>query len=148
MSDMADDAVSYIENSSCALLITVGEENKPFVRYIGPFVNNGLDIFFMTLITSQKVKHIDNNPFVTLYFQNPVQTKEEFKSIAITGKAARVPEGNEFNGVLEKMGRKSPGFKNYISSEGFTSWTIYKITATTLQCTDFSKSTKTVKEEL
>ncbi len=148
MSDTALEAIGYIEKSPYALLVTVGKENKPFVRYIGPFVNNGLDIYFMTRIDSQKVKHIGNNPFVTLYFQNPNQPMEEYKSVALTGKAARVPEGNEFNAVVEKLGQKSPGFKNYISGDGFKNWTICKITATALQCTDLSKSFKTVKEEL
>lgn len=103
MSDATVEAVSYIEKSSYALLITVGDDNKPSVREIGPFVNNGLDIYFVTRIASQKVKHINLNPFVTLYFPNTNQVAKEFKSIAIVGKAGRVPEGNEFNGVLDKL---------------------------------------------
>ena len=148
MSDTAAEAVSYIEKSSYALLVTVGEGNKPFVREIGPFVNNGLDIYFVTRIASQKVKHIGINPLVTLYFPNTNQAVKEFRSIAVTGIATRVPEGNECNGVLEKIEQKSPGYKNYISNEGFKIWTIYKITAQSLQSTDYSKSTRTVKEEV
>jgi nitroimidazol reductase NimA-like FMN-containing flavoprotein (pyridoxamine 5'-phosphate oxidase superfamily) len=148
MSDTAVEAIGYIEKSSYALLITVGEGNKPSVREIGPFVNNGLAIYFMTRTDSQKVKHINSNPFITLYFPNTNQTIQEFRSIAVTGKAARVPEGNEFNNVLEELERKSPGYRNYIGREGFKRWTIYKITATSLQSTDYSKSTKTVKEEV
>jgi glycerol kinase len=73
---------------------------------------------------------------------------KEFKSVAITGKAERVPEGNEFNDVLDKLNQKSPGYKKYISDGGFKIWTIYKMTAKSLQVTDYSKSTRTVKEEL
>jgi uncharacterized pyridoxamine 5'-phosphate oxidase family protein len=148
LSTIAAEAVSYIEQSSYALLITVGEENKPFVREIGPFVNNGLDIYFVTRIASQKVKHININPFITLYFPNTNQAVKEFRSIAITGKATRVPEGNEFNDVRDKLEQKSPGYKKYISNEGFNIWAIYKMTTTSLQSTDYSKSTRTVKEEV
>ena len=148
MSALAAEAVSYIEKSSYALLITVGEENKPAVREIGPFVNNGLDIYFVTRIASQKVKHIGVNPFITFYFPNTNQSVKEFRSVAVTGKAVRVPEGDEFNGVLEKLERKSPGYKKYIGNEGFTIWTIYKMTAKSLQSTDYSKSSRTVKEEV
>jgi nitroimidazol reductase NimA-like FMN-containing flavoprotein (pyridoxamine 5'-phosphate oxidase superfamily) len=148
MSDMAIEAVGYIEKSSYALLVTVGEDNMPSVREIGPFVNKGLDIYFVTRIASQKVKHIGVNPSVTLYFPNMNQAVKEFRSIAVTGKAARVPEGDEFDGVLEKLEQKSPGYKKYIGKEGFKIWTIYKITAKSLQSTDYSKSTKTSKEEV
>jgi nitroimidazol reductase NimA-like FMN-containing flavoprotein (pyridoxamine 5'-phosphate oxidase superfamily) len=146
MSDAATEAVRYIEKSSYALLITVGEENTPFVREIGPFVNNGLDIYFVTRVDSQKVKHIEANSIVTLYFPNTSQDVKEFRSIAVTGKAARVPEGDEFNGVLEKLDRKSSGYRKYIGNEGFEIWTIYKLTAGSFQSTDYSKSTRTVKE--
>ena len=148
MSDTAQEAVGYIEKSPYALLVTVDEGNKPCVREIGPFVNNGLDIYFVTRLDSQKVKHIDVNPHVTLYFPNTNQEVKKFRSIAITGKAARVPEGNEFNGVLEKLEQKSPGYRKYISKEGFTVWTVFKITAKSLQSTDYSKSTRTVKEKI
>jgi nitroimidazol reductase NimA-like FMN-containing flavoprotein (pyridoxamine 5'-phosphate oxidase superfamily) len=148
MSAAAAEAVSYIEKSSYALLITVGEENTPSVREIGPFVNNGLAIYFVTRIASQKVKHIGVNPFITLYFPNTNQSVKEFRSVAVTGKAMRVPEGDEFNGVLEKLERKSPGYIKHIGNEGFTIWTIYKMTANSLQSTDYSKSTRTVKEEV
>jgi nitroimidazol reductase NimA-like FMN-containing flavoprotein (pyridoxamine 5'-phosphate oxidase superfamily) len=148
MTDTAKEAVSYIEKSPYALLVTIGEENRPFVREIGPFVNDGLDIYFVTRMDSQKVKHIGVNPVVTLYFPNTNQAVKEFRSVAVTGKAARVPEGNEFNGILEKLEQKSPGYKKYITNEGFNIWTIYKMTATSLQSTDYSKSTRTVKEEV
>jgi uncharacterized pyridoxamine 5'-phosphate oxidase family protein len=143
---MADEAAGYIEKSPCALLITVGEENKPFVRYIGPFVNIGLTLYFMTRVTSEKVKHIKTNPFVMLHFQNANQTIEDPRSVAVTGKAARVPEGDEFNDVVGKLAQKSPGFKKYISSEGFKTWTIYKVTPESVQSTDLSKSFQTLKE--
>lgn len=148
MSDTTQQAVCCIEKSSHALLVTIGEGNKPSVREIGPFVNNGLDIYFVTRIDSQKVKHINSNPFITLYFPNMNKAVKEFRSVAVSGTVERVPEGNEFDGVLEKLDQKSPCYKKYISNEGFTIWTIYKMTATSLQSTDYSKSTRTVKEEI
>jgi general stress protein 26 len=79
MSDLAVEAVGFIEKSPYALLITVGKENKPFVREIGPFVNNGLDIYFVTRIDSQKVKHIGINPVIQVadYSKSTRTVKEE-----------------------------------------------------------------------
>ena len=39
MSELAAEALGYIEKSLYALLVTVGEENRPCVREIGPFIN-------------------------------------------------------------------------------------------------------------
>jgi nitroimidazol reductase NimA-like FMN-containing flavoprotein (pyridoxamine 5'-phosphate oxidase superfamily) len=148
MTTTSAQALTHIEKSSYALLITVDEENAPSAREIGPFVNNGLDVCFVTRLDSQKIRHINGNPVITLYFPNTNQSPKEFRSVAITGKAARVPEGDEFNGVMEKLDKKSPGYMKYISKEGFTIWTVYKMTAASLQYTDYSKSTRTVKEKL
>jgi uncharacterized protein len=148
MSDTSQEAVTYIEKSPYALLVTVGEGNKPCVREIGPFVNDGLDIYFVTRLDSQKVKHINTNPVVTLYFPNTNQEAKKFRSIAVTGTTARVAEGDEFDGVLEKIEQKSPGYRKYIASVGFTVWAVYKMTAKSLQSTDYSKSTRTIKEEI
>jgi general stress protein 26 len=68
MSDTVVQAIAHIEKSKYALLATVGEDNRPSVREVGPFVNNGLDIYFVTRLDSQKVKHIGMNSGVTLYF--------------------------------------------------------------------------------
>lgn len=133
---------------SNALLATVGEDNRPSVREVGPFVNNGLDIYFVTRLDSQKVKHIGMNSGVTLYFPNMNLAIKEFMSTAVTGIAARVAEGDEFNGVLEKLDGKSPGYKKYICNEGFKIWTIYKMTAASLQFTDYSKSPRTIREDV
>ncbi len=148
MNEIVSAAVGYITKSPYALLITVGEGDKPFTREIGPFVNIGLDIYFVTRIKSQKVDHINANPMVSLYFPTMNPAPKEFMSVAITGKAARIPEGTEFNDVLEKLDQKSPGYRKYIGNEGFDIWTIFKMTAASLQFTDYSKSSRTVKIEV
>jgi nitroimidazol reductase NimA-like FMN-containing flavoprotein (pyridoxamine 5'-phosphate oxidase superfamily) len=145
MSSISTEAINYIEQSSYALLITVGEESRPFVREIGPFVNSGLDIYFVTRIDSQKVKQFAIHPYCTLYFPNMNPNPKEFRSVAISGMVSRIPAGAEFNDVLEKLDRKSPGYSNYISKEGFKIWTIFKMATKELQFTDYSKSTRTAK---
>ncbi|HUI93790.1 MAG TPA: pyridoxamine 5'-phosphate oxidase family protein [Chitinivibrionales bacterium] len=148
MSDLSSDAAAYIEKSMIALLVTVGEENKPFVRFVGPLVNTGLNVYFTTALDSRKVRHIAANPNVTLNFQNPVISQEEFKSVALSGKASQVPEGKEFDEVLKMLAKKSPGFGKYIKDRGFKNWAIYKVEGKTLQVTDLAKSKKTITEEI
>jgi nitroimidazol reductase NimA-like FMN-containing flavoprotein (pyridoxamine 5'-phosphate oxidase superfamily) len=142
------EAINYINNSTHALLVTVGEKNIPYAREIGPFVNNGLDIYFVSRTDSEKVKQFTLNPYVTFYFPNINPNPKEFKSVTITGTTIRIPAGKEFGDILEKLGHKSAGYVKYISKEGFDIWTIFKMTTITLQFTDYSKAARTVKFEV
>lgn len=135
MNGQIKDAVRYIEQTPYALLITVDEKNSPSLRYIGPFINNGPDIIFVTSRNSQKVKHIAANPVITLYFQDINQTVETFKSVAVTGTASQVPEGKEFDDAFESFIKKSPKTGVWIRKN-----TLYKLKAEGIQLTDFSRS--------
>jgi nitroimidazol reductase NimA-like FMN-containing flavoprotein (pyridoxamine 5'-phosphate oxidase superfamily) len=148
MSDISSEAIVYIQESSYALLVTVGDENKPFVRYVGPVVNDGPDIYFVTRIVSQKVKHIGDNPRVVLHFQNPSQASEQFKSLSVSGTAVRIANEMEFRRALDKLEQKAPAYGTWIRKDGFASWAIYKTTAQSLQWTDLSKSSMTITEDL
>ena len=148
MSEMTADAAAYIENSMIALLVTVGEDKKPYARFVGPLVNTGLNVYFTTALDSRKVKHMAANPCVTLNFQNPPKTQKEFKSVVLSGRASQVPEGKEFDDVLEMLAKKSPGFGKYVKDRGFKKWAIYKVEGTTVQVTELGKGKKTVAEEI
>ena len=55
MSQITDEAISYIKKSTYSLLITVSEDKRPLSRYIEPVVTNGLDIYFVTRSDSYKI---------------------------------------------------------------------------------------------
>jgi len=148
VSEIQADAIRYIEDSTYAMLITVGEDKRPYARYVGPFVNDGLNLYFITSLDSRKIAHISANPAVMLYFQMPNQTPGAFKSVAVAGTAGRVPEGNEYEDVLKKLGDKSPGFRKWLNSKEAKAWTIYRITAASMQYTDFAQAKKTIAEEI
>jgi hypothetical protein len=59
MNEIVTEVVDYIDKTLYALLITVGEENKPFAREIGPFVNIGLDVYFVDYSKSTRTVKID-----------------------------------------------------------------------------------------
>jgi general stress protein 26 len=148
MSEYIAEATDYIEKAAYAVLITVDEENKPSLREIGPFVNNGLNVYFTTQVDSQKVKHFNINPFVTLYFPNINLNPKEFKSLAITGKVSHITDETRINCVLDELGQKSLYYKNHISKEWFDLWRIYKLTSETLQFTDSTMPVRTIKIEV
>jgi uncharacterized protein len=126
-------------------MITIDENNSPALRYIGPFINSGPDIIFVTSKDSQKVKHIGNNPAVTLYFQDSKQTDETFKSVSITGIASGIPGGKDYDDAVESFIRKAPRIEGWIKGERVT---LYKIKALKVQFTDFTESHSTGEEIL
>jgi len=92
MSDATVEAVNYIEKSPYALLVTVGEKNRPFVREIGPFVNDGLDIYFVTRRDSRKVRHVNVNSFVTLTFQTRNKTHKNSEASPLPERRLAFPK--------------------------------------------------------
>jgi general stress protein 26 len=148
MSQIIDEAINYIVKSPYALLITVDENKRPSSRYIGPVVNNGLDIYFLTRKDSIKTEHIKSSPFVSLVFQSPEQTIKTFRCVTINGTAEYLQQGNEFDDAWEKMGKMSPGYKEYVGKEGFKIWAMYKVTGDSVQLVDLSKSTRTITEKI
>jgi nitroimidazol reductase NimA-like FMN-containing flavoprotein (pyridoxamine 5'-phosphate oxidase superfamily) len=148
MSETIKDAVDYIGQSRYALLITVDPKISPSLRYIGPFINDGPDIIFMTSKDSKKVKHIALNPFITLYFQDANQTEENFKSASVTGRAFEIPGGEEFENAVKSLIKRSPKIEEWIRGDGFKSYTFYKLRAESVQFTDFSKWPSTAEERV
>lgn len=148
MSQIIDEAVDYIVKSPYALLITIDENKRPSSRYIGPVVNNGLDIYFLTRMDSIKTEHIRSSPFVSLIFQSPEQTIKMFRCVTINGRAEYLQQGNEFDDIWEKMGSVSAGYKEYVGKEGFKIWAMYKVIADSVQLVDLSKSTRTLTEKI
>jgi hypothetical protein len=152
MNEIISDAIKYIEESPCGLLITVGggegEASRPFARYVGPLANVGLDLYFTTRIASGKVAQMEGHPPVICWFQHASQTPEKFKSVGVEGIATRLSTEADFNRALDLLGGKSPAYKHYIEKEGAASWAMYKIAAACVHYTDFSKSQRTLKQEV
>jgi hypothetical protein len=150
MNEIISDAIRYIEESPYCLLITVGEAEKgpfrPFARYIGPVANVGINLYFTTRIASGKVAQMQGSPTVICWFQRPDQTPEKFKSVGVEGVASRLTAEADFNRALDLLGQKSPQYGKYIGKEGQASWAMYRIAATCVHFTDFSKSQRTIKQ--
>ena len=140
MNKTIDDAITLLEETSTGLLTTFIGEYRLDSRLIGPFVNDGLNIYIFTLNNSNKISHIDKNPCVSLYLQNKFENTKEYKSILINGKACKITNDNESNNVRDKLEIKSIGYKNWIDKEGWEKWTIIKVQPELIKYTDISKS--------
>ncbi|MFL0196739.1 pyridoxamine 5'-phosphate oxidase family protein [Clostridium sp. WILCCON 0269] len=148
MSEILNESIAYVEQSKVGLLITVGEDNSPYIRNIGAFSNDGANIYFVTKKESNKVKHIKQNPIVTFYFQNEGQSYDTFKSVAVTGEASEVLAGQEFNSAVEGISNRYPIIKEQISNGEFKDSSIYKVKAKFVKLADYTRDSKEIKETI
>ncbi|WP_010235457.1 pyridoxamine 5'-phosphate oxidase family protein [Clostridium arbusti] len=148
MSEVSNEAIKYIEQSKLAWLVTVGENKRPYIRPMGAFSNDGLDLYFLTSKKTEKVKHIKENPVVTFYFENPNQSYEIFKSLSLSGKAIEVLDESEFKKAVDGISIRYPLIKENVENGNIKESSIYKITADFIKFADYSKTPKEVTENI
>lgn len=149
MSEVSNEAVRYIEQSKLGWLITVGKDKRPYIRPMGAFFNEGLDLYFLTSKETEKVKQINENSTVTFYFENPEQPYDSFKSVAVSGEAIEVLEENdEFKKAVEGISIRYPIIKENVENGNIKASSIYKIKANFVKTADYTKLPKEVSEDI
>jgi general stress protein 26 len=84
-------AKTIIDSSVCRVLITVGEEGKPYAREMAPFpVEKDWTIWLGTSTISRKVRQIQNNPDVIVYYYDP----KGMSYVSVAGKASLVNDAD------------------------------------------------------
>jgi len=143
MNEIINKSTDYISESSIGLLITVDIEKRPQSRYIGPFINYGLNVVFTTSKESKKIAEIRDNEYVSLYFSNG-----DKKSVQINGKAEIVENTIEVNDYIERMSEKSEGTKKWLNSKDFEKYCFIKIITSNVQYTDLANTMKTIRIDI
>jgi general stress protein 26 len=136
MNKTFDDAIKLLEETSTALLITFVGENRLDSRLIGPYVNEGLNVYLFTSINSNKINQIEKDPCVSLYLQNKFENTRDYKSLLINGKAAIITDETEINSVKAKLEMKSKGYKKWIDKDGWQKWAVVKVQTGFIKYTD------------
>jgi len=129
MSKTVEKSINFINDSARGVLLTLDKEKEFHGRAIGAFGNDGLDIFFASRKATKKVEHIDLNPKVTFYIENPGTSAGEFKYLSVTGDAWAIVEKSELEKALKVISIKYPKINELSQSKDFNEWSIYKIKA-------------------
>ena len=118
----------YILASRYALLNYVRHDLTPISRAIGSFAPDGDDLFFSTGKESSKVEEINKNKRVSFYFEHDNQVLEDWKSVLLIGDAEPVQVGSsDYNKAIDRLGAKSPRFRERVAKGDLDSALIYKI---------------------
>lgn len=131
---------SYIQESKFALLTYVRSDLTPVTRAMGSFAPNGENLYFSTGRESAKVQEIEKNKRVSFYFEHDNQLPESWKSVLLIGDAEQVTSGSvDYATALERLGAKSPRFKERIIKGDLDSAVIYRLGTREVEYLDRSK---------
>ncbi|TLU54211.1 MAG: pyridoxamine 5'-phosphate oxidase family protein [Chlorobium sp.] len=130
----------YILASRYAVLNYVRRDLTPVSRAIGSFAPDGDDLFFSTGKESSKVAEIHINKRISFYFEHDNQVLENWKSVLLIGDAEPVSVGSsDYNKAIERLGAKSPRFRERVAKGDLDSAVIYRINTSEFEYLDRSK---------
>ncbi|MFL0195276.1 pyridoxamine 5'-phosphate oxidase family protein [Clostridium sp. WILCCON 0269] len=129
----------YLANTKYIVLATVDGENAPALRTLGAFGVDGYSIYFSTGEGTIKVKQIEHNSNVSVFFQHENQEVASFINVTIKGKAAKVTGEGEITKAIEVIAKKNPRFKERIKKNGLGNNIIFRVDPSELKILDFNK---------
>jgi len=80
----------YLKDTKRILLSTVTEENTADIRILGAIATDGVKVYFSTASDARKVKQIENNENVAIYFEAPGQEFPNYVNATLYGKAKKL----------------------------------------------------------
>jgi nitroimidazol reductase NimA-like FMN-containing flavoprotein (pyridoxamine 5'-phosphate oxidase superfamily) len=130
----------YILDSKFALLTYVRSDLTPVSRAMGSFAPDGANIYFSTGKDTAKVREIEANKRVSFYFEHDNQAPESWRSVLLIGDAEQVGSGStDYAKALERLGAKSPRFRERIAKGDLASAAIYRINTREIEYLDRNK---------
>jgi general stress protein 26 len=101
----------YLKDTKRILLSTVTQDNKPDIRILGAIATDGVKTYFSTVGNARKVKQIENNPNVAIYFEAPNQEFPNYINATVYGKAKRVSCEKGIEKAVSLIKEKLPNFE-------------------------------------
>ena len=101
---------NYLAEHNVIRLATVRSDGKPAVASL-PYVNDGAEIYFPTIKTTQKAKNIAGNPKVAYTCDKNYEDWSQIQGIQMQGTASIISE-EELPRILDMMTEKYPQMNN------------------------------------
>jgi general stress protein 26 len=134
------DVVDYISKAKLAILATVKDGAVPALRTIGSFANDGLDVYFSTGRETAKVKQIEKNWNVAVYFQHDGQERPKFRYISVTGTAKHLTDDAAIKQAVDTISNRNPSFKQRIEKGELSKLSLFKVEAKSVKDLDFGRA--------
>lgn len=139
-SEIQTEILQYIRDAKYALLTYVRSDLSPISRTMGSFAPDGENLYFSTGKESSKVREIEKHQRVSFFFEHDNQAPESWKSLLLIGNAEQVNTGStDYEKAVERLGTKSPRFRERIAKGELGSAAIYRIKTSEFEYLDRSK---------
>ena len=146
-SEIQGEILKYILDAKYALLTYVRSDLSPISRTMGSFAPDGENLYFSTGKESSKVREIEKNKRVSFYFEHDNQAPESWKSLLLIGNAEQVSAGStDYDQAVERLGAKSPRFRERIAKGDLGSAAIYRIRTSELEYFDRSHGNSPIRK--
>ncbi|OPY58896.1 MAG: General stress protein 26 [Pelotomaculum sp. PtaU1.Bin035] len=139
MSIVENKVLEYLSQTKLIILATVNEDKEPVLRVLGAFAVDGLVTYFSTNKNTAKVKQIQSNPTVSVFYQHENQEAPFFVNVAVTGKASEVTEKEELDKVIKLISDRSPNFKSRVENNEIIDTIFFRVDPKEVKVLDFSK---------
>ena len=104
--------ISLIDSVDDMTIATVRDDGFPQATTVS-YVNDGLDLYFMTAADSQKVKNIAANNKVSLTINSEYQSWDEIEGLSMAALAQPVDDLEEQERIGELLMKKFPEAEQY-----------------------------------
>lgn len=104
--------ISLIDSVDDMTIATVRDDGFPQATTVS-YVNDGLDLYFMTAADSQKVKNIAANNKVSLTINSDYQSWDEIEGLSMAALAQPVDDLEEQERIGELLMKKFPEAEQY-----------------------------------
>jgi general stress protein 26 len=131
-------AIAYMGQTAIIVLSTITQDGRPALRSMASLANDGLEVYFSTGKQTEKVRHIQSTPNVSVLFQHEGQELMKFQNVTLTGIAEPIPTGMELEKAINLLGEKNPWFKSLAKTEGLAALSIYKVRPISVKYLDYS----------
>ena len=107
---------------------------------MGSFAPAGANLYFSTGKDTAKVPEIEKNRRVSFYFEHDNQQPDRWRSVLLIGDAERLSASStDYATALERLGAKSPRFRERIAKGDLASAAIYRIATREVEYLDRSQ---------
>jgi len=132
--------VSYLDEHRHCALATVTPEGNAHISTVS-YVNQGLEIYFMTDPGSRKAKNIEARPTIAIAVGEDYLDWDEIRGVHLTGAVEWIHNETELKKVQKMFAEKFPQVHKYLNAYGVTIDIIpfLKITPTEIDYLDYSK---------
>ena len=128
----------YLNQTKYIILATVND-NTPVLRSLGSFAVEGTAVYFSTHKSTDKVKQIESNPTVSVFFQHENQELSSFVNVSITGEADKIAAEEDLAKAVNLIGARNPGFKERFEKGEISDNIFFRVDPREVKILDFSK---------